>query len=753
MKATDHTRILNGEVWVPGYDIADFEDDPELLLLRRRPQAPEDTQSTADTSGKPKPIIEVSATESPYAAQGRTMSLVSVSFVRDAADNNFGGVRIWLRGYQNNQDVVLIADGRDSPISFLLETTNETVTVIVQAVNPNGEPASLDSSPTTTVTLDGVTSAPPAPTIAQYLIPLPYVGYQFAFNQLSGLAADVIDCYKIYRNASNDPNTATAIDRKPHDPTALGSIVVSDPAPPGVTYFYWVAAVNTSGDESVKTPAQTSTVVSGAGSGKNLIRNPSFELNFSNSPLGDDWIVGSASGAYADGSTYMSAQRCTDGGGWSRSGVAYLLLRLETNKSVPADGQWYTVRAVPTNRIPVAPNEAYVFGAFIRVDNQAVLPANVSVVAGIRLRVYDANGNFLAEIVSGQNGVLIAGEVNTNNTNGYVRVTGWWIVPSTINGGVPAFVEPICALWINNNSGSVFNTGSTLYCDARFDDIFLFPMLDPAGNQIASRGSIPPIYFPGLTYSSTTNSIIWNWNITGYRTDLLNSQFSCSGSQAVTGLLSSSTYKFYPFYDENSGLLDMVRTGGVGNPPWAHTTTDRAWSAEQSRVDRIPLSLNPVDASTTSSGSGGGSGGGDGGCLRKGMFVRERTKGVIRVEEVEVGDYLWSENDTWLKVLVKRERPHDLWCYVEFNNYAWVEVTTGHPWTPAEDRNSTVRTSELTLEHAIPCPTGIAFPVTIRFKKELGVKVTISLESPHTFYASGDGEHWILTHNRPALTL
>lgn len=276
-------------------------------------------------------------------------------------------------------------------------------------------------------------------------------------------------------------------------------------------------------------------------------------------------------------------------------------------------------------------------------------------------------------------------------------------------------------------------------------------LVDPRSSSMIKYGSVPVTYNTGFTYTSNTTSITWSWTLTGYRTDRELTTFNETSSQAVTGLTSATTYYFYPYWDDESQYLSMVDTG-VGTPAWAYTSSsDRSVSAAQSREDRIALSLNPMSAATTSSGTGGGSGGGDGGCLWRGMLVKEKTKGVIQAIDVQIGDHLWSENDSWLLVTDVRPSVHDLWVIIRWNNQAASITTAGHPFTKFEDRQ-TVRASEMTLETGVPCPTGEAFPESMQVVRQNDMKVSITLEAPHVFYASMDGVNWILTHNQIAPT-
>lgn len=236
--------------------------------------APKTTTGTTPTSSAtPKPLLAVSATESPLITQGRTVSDVSVSFVRDTTDTNFSYVRIWFKGFEKNPNPTLMpaAQSPQSPITFACETTGETVTVIVQPVNAAGVGLDLSLCNVTTVVLDGVISAPPAPSIAQSLIGTA-AGYQFSFNQviLSAGDEDVIDSYKIYRWPFNVSTSATVVHTFKHDPTNLGNPIVFNDTLIDMNaafYWYWVTAVNTKGLESVKTAAgQTGSIYGSIGS-------------------------------------------------------------------------------------------------------------------------------------------------------------------------------------------------------------------------------------------------------------------------------------------------------------------------------------------------------------------------------------------------------------------------------------------------------------------------------------------------------
>jgi hypothetical protein len=85
-------------------------------------------------------------------AQAGSTSTVTVTFRRDPTDVNFGGVVVWMKGYQSNPSPVQAASGSDSPITFIVNNTGEAISLIVQATG-NGGSAPLNTAPTTGISL------------------------------------------------------------------------------------------------------------------------------------------------------------------------------------------------------------------------------------------------------------------------------------------------------------------------------------------------------------------------------------------------------------------------------------------------------------------------------------------------------------------------------------------------------------------------------------------------------------------------
>jgi hypothetical protein len=167
--------------------------------------------------------------------------------------------------------------GHISPVSFLVETTKETVLITVNSVSPSGVFPLFATAPTTTLTINGVLSNPSPPSIANSLSVTP-TGYQFQFNYIAGLAADVIMGYNIYKNSINSfPGAGTFIKAVSQpsnltaDPSATGIYTYQETVPLGTTAYYWVTSVNQIGLESSPEFAGTTTAVTPIDASGNLL--------------------------------------------------------------------------------------------------------------------------------------------------------------------------------------------------------------------------------------------------------------------------------------------------------------------------------------------------------------------------------------------------------------------------------------------------------------------------------------------------
>jgi hypothetical protein len=210
-------------------------------------------------NGIPQNVLSIDVSQQATqqrAPDGHLYTIVGVSFIAVPGDANFAGVNIYFVGFHGQPTPTLVGGGIESPVSFSIESTNETVTVIVASYNGSGVVNSYESSPTTTLTLNGVTSPPNPPTLAQgataIMAGTTQIGWQFAFNAIQGLEADTIDGYWIYRTASGTAPTPpnSRFTYMAHPSTNLGTITFPDLTAGGTQYWYWISAVNTTGLES-----------------------------------------------------------------------------------------------------------------------------------------------------------------------------------------------------------------------------------------------------------------------------------------------------------------------------------------------------------------------------------------------------------------------------------------------------------------------------------------------------------------------
>ncbi len=522
------------------------------------------TTTSSTPAGTPEQLLSVAATESPSKQQDRTFSQVSVSFTRDGSDEFFSGVRIWFTGYKGNTNPLLMTQGTSSPVSFLCETTGETVVVTVQPFSANGSVADFAKSITTTVALDGVVSAPPAPSISQNLVAIP-LGLQFAFNQVNlGGTQDVIDSYRVYRYTSNSSGSASLIQVIKHDPTASGAIVVQDNVGQGgVPYFYWVTSVNTVGLESSKTAAQSGTVNSGTAvldtdvsdgtaylrrpsvTGNIVIDNANFEASTSILPP-PGWTVTSGVVSSYETSTPQSGTQS---------------LKLVTN------GQGSG--AVHAVKFKVIPGEVYKLSAYIKSDGTHQ--------AGVTFKIYDSSGSAIANTVA----------------IGSTTSTSWSFFSGT---GTVAANAVYAAVTCEQFS---VGASATLY----FDNISCLKVLG-MDDEVTDGSNRKAMTAASTSYRPTTNPL--TGSDAGSNATITISSFTMRSngtdisvnSGSITGLSYSTVY--YIYYD------DAGFAGGAVS--FQSTTTKEVCLSSNARFYvgsiRTPAAGQPNTAGSSDGGSG-----------------------------------------------------------------------------------------------------------------------------------------------------
>jgi hypothetical protein len=701
------TQISNEHVWTfrRASGLSTGKNTAQNNLIRKSVSTPAVTTvppfllaNPSGTNGIPKALLSASAVQSPSLQQDQMLSEVSVSFTRDGSDVNFGSARVWFTGYQGSSTPVLMASGTTSPITFLCQSTKETVVVSVQPVSPSGLTADLSFAISGTVTLNGVVNSPAPPSIAQSLVATP-TGYQFSFNFLTGLLTDVIANYRVYRNTSNTTAGATVIQTVAQDTNGSSSTyVVQDNVGSQNTgnFFYWVSAVNTSGLESSLTAAQSGTVAQGGWvippqyGTTIIIDNANFEASTvltAGAPPG--WITNFATLSYDTATPYAGAQS------------------LKAVASVPGGG------IVSAKRWSCKPGDQF----YVSIAQKSDGTSNPQ--------------SFIVFLNSAGTGI---GFVTATHGTG----TSWTI--DTATGTAPAGAVAMYFTCTNSVTGGV----------AYFDQVLVDRMVDPTTTVVA-KGSTPSSLSSGFTYTSTTTSVTISWSgLTIYRADGSTTAVT-NGSITVTGLSASTTYRVYPYWDEALAALNFVNPGsggptGVGSPAMCYTAGSNPLSQNQNLQSRVPLTATAgFNVATTASGSGGGSGGGSGNCLHEDMLV-ETNRAIIKVIDVEVGDQILG-GIGFESVTRKKVATAEMFIRVQLMDGSELIVTPSHPFTmPEGSERPMKRAQDLSLSDFLITTTGVGAIKSIEVVETKARKVSLTVEPSHTFFA-GKNSPTILAHN------
>jgi hypothetical protein len=231
-------------------------------------QTSANTTAIAQAGAQPAAVTGLAVSKSVFKdSTGVLHQAIELSFTPPATSSSnligaFAGISIWITEPGNEPVGVPGGTGLTSPIIFLLPINGNTVTLTVQSYSVNGVDNDFSSCPTINVTLDGVTTAPAAPTIASALAPC-NSGLTFSWNIVSDPLHDVIDSYRVYRNTVNNSATATLIATIPQPATGTGTNVFTDVVAAGLVYYYWVSCENLQQLESTLRAAQSGAVQSG----------------------------------------------------------------------------------------------------------------------------------------------------------------------------------------------------------------------------------------------------------------------------------------------------------------------------------------------------------------------------------------------------------------------------------------------------------------------------------------------------------
>lgn len=716
--------ITTGTPWSPNRKLRDPEGDIDFNKLHvasvtSAANAASAAIAKAVSAGFPKQLLSISAVESPSRQQTTTYSEVSVSFVRDTTDPLFFGVRIWFIGYQGSTSSVIVAEGDVSPVSFLVQTTGETVTVVGQPVAADGTPANFALAVRTTVALDGVVSAPPAPSIAQSLVGTP-LGYQFSFNEVILTSQqDVIDSYRIYRNTVNDDTTATFITSFKHNPNPSGAIVFTDnlsTVASGLSYYYWVSAINTVGLESLKTAAQSGTVVGSVGSIPAVVSTP-FKFT---STTTSTTITTSPSAFFtrADGTlTSIGATSLAVTGLVANNQSFYLPYWRESDQTL----QWVKASDV---MIPTITGTTFAAASSQHVQTASPGPITTGFTSEVWMKGTTAANQALLSNSAPQNTAAVTGKVmqsfvtsageitfsiwngatwQTLTTSGASVLDGSWhhVVcsydPSASSGTMNIFVDSLntsdnVTFWTKTSTGTI--AAISAYWHIGFaGGVVGAPLTANTFNSLTlSHAAIYPIALDAQDARAHFNAFV-NIGETMYSTEVtynggelywkLNEPSGTTAADSISG--DTGTYINTPTLNQTSSVVTVLGSTAIA---WPYVIL----AALQFQTLRIhtPLSLTGISSKTpatgTSTGGGGGSGGGGGrgGCFTGNTLVKTHN-GPVAIRDFTPSHVLTARGTWRPAILVTHEAEPRVMHHM--GNDEWVtpdhKVLHNGQWVPA----------------------------------------------------------------------
>ena len=212
-----------------------------------------------------------------------------------------------------------------------------------------------------------------------------------------------------------------------------------------------------------------------------------------------------------------------------------------------------------------------------------------------------------------------------------------------------------------------------------------------------------------------------------------------SGSQAVTGLAASTTYKFYPYVADSGGSTGTISfvavSGGSGTPTIAYPSAGSALAAAGMSL-RGNIPFGGFQAATPASGSGGGVGGGIT-CLHPEMLVGDRI-----AADLEPGSTIATPAGRAAIEMVSRT-PNSKWIVISSGEQDVAKVTPRHLFYRAANGQA-VHADEIRLGDLLAAQDDHVEVTGLRMESDLADLVAIEVAEPHLHYGGPAG---LLMHN------
>jgi len=259
-------------------------------------------------------------------------------------------------------------------------------------------------------------------------------------------------------------------------------------------------------------------------------------------------------------------------------------------------------------------------------------------------------------------------------------------------------------------------------------------------------GSVASLFTYTATASTHTIVISWASFTVFFANIAAGSATISSGSQTITGV-STGTYYFYAYLDSTNTLNFVAVSGGVGTPAVLYSPQSATAAQQMNLQNRTALSNGGVAVVMPSSGGGSGGGGGSGICLQAGQFIESKSRGVIKIEDVEVGEFILGRHG-WTEVTMKKVLPQDHFVRVTASSGERVTFSPTHGTTIIRDgEEQAVRAANITVADFLITRDGHASVKSIEHIEAQSQKVSITCDPDHEFYASESESVSILVHN------
>jgi hypothetical protein len=701
LRSITSTRV--GKVWRPitagGLSSGANANQTQKNLVQK---AVVTTTGAATPAGGPLQVLSVSVVESPSKQQDRTYSEVSVSFAKDPADSNFASVKIWFIGYQGNPSPTLMTEGATSPVTFLVESTGETVSVKVQAASSTGLTTDLTSAPTAPVTLDGVVSAPPAPTVTQTLLATP-VGYQFQFAYEGGLLADVISGYNVYRNTTNSPSGATIVKNVPQPSTNTGTYTYQESVAPGINYFYWVTSVNTVGLESAKTNAQSGLIVGGYFASTPITANNGFTYTSNTNSINLIWT--SQAVYRANGLTALIGSGSQNVTGLAASTTYYVFpffdegtqaLGFISNSNVTFpnfSGVTFTVASSQE----ITTTTAAALGTIFSVEFMVKTAAGYAGGGGL-CKALAQTGT-----ISSVNSVYTIGLDGAGHITCSFRDTGGTLQTLTSaikvnDGNYHHIVHSVTGSSVHNLYIDGVQAATASLSTSPSATATDFWRVAKDSNNVLFGGTLTEVAIYGAALTALQVSSHYNANT------LSQAQYEAAVSQDAPTIWWKLTDASQTFADSgsitgntghgvNTPALQQSSPifSGIGSPAIVWTARNLLVSQAQFTSSRVPLTsgglaVATVAAGTGSGGTGGSTGGSGSGCFSGNTRI-QTPNGSCAIEDLKPGDFIVSKNQVrQVLTVVKHAAELRKMLNMECNELVTVNhLMFSDGWKPAQE--------------------------------------------------------------------